>query len=107
MLSCVLKRTVFRVHWDESRTGPKPIASMGQSQMSQASLNEHGDPQPQISFGKLSGIQELPAFPAVAGKLLTVITDEDADFREVSRLILTDTALSGQVLRLANSSLFG
>jgi len=67
--------------------------------------NEHS--QPPIDFGKLSGLKSLPAFPAVASKLLGVISDEDADFREVSRLILSDTALSGQVLRLANSSLFG
>ncbi len=75
--------------------------------MNQASLSDNGDSQPQIDLGKLSGLKSLPAFPAVASKLLGVITDEDADFREVSRLILTDTALSGQVLRLANSSLFG
>jgi putative nucleotidyltransferase with HDIG domain len=75
--------------------------------MNQASVNENGDSQPQINFGRLSGIQSLPAFPAVATKLLGVVTDEDAGFREVSRLILKDTALSGQVLRLANSSLFG
>jgi putative nucleotidyltransferase with HDIG domain len=59
------------------------------------------------NFSRLSGIRSLPAFPAVACKLLGVISNDDADFREVSRLILTDTALSGQVLRLANSSLFG
>jgi putative nucleotidyltransferase with HDIG domain len=59
------------------------------------------------NFSRLSGIKSLPAFPAVACKLLGVISNDDADFREVSQLILTDTALSGQVLRLANSSLFG
>ncbi len=59
------------------------------------------------NFSRLSGIKSLPAFPAVACKLLGVISNDDADFREVSRLIMTDTALSGQVLRFANSSLFG
>lgn len=66
-----------------------------------------GDSQGDISFSKLSAIKALPPFPAVASRLLTVIADEDANFREVSQLIMTDTALSGQVLRLANSSLFG
>jgi putative nucleotidyltransferase with HDIG domain len=60
-----------------------------------------------FNVNKLSGIKSLPAFPAVACKLLGVISNDDADFREVSRLIMTDTALCGQVLRLANSSLFG
>ncbi len=59
------------------------------------------------NFSRLAGIKSLPAFPAVACKLLGVISNDDADFRDVSRLIMTDTALSGQVLRFANSSLFG
>jgi putative nucleotidyltransferase with HDIG domain len=59
------------------------------------------------NFSRLSGINSLPAFPAVACKLLGIISDEDASFQEVSRLIMTDTALSSQVLRFANSSLFG
>src|SRR5579862_5627976 len=54
-----------------------------------------------FNSNKLSGIKSLPAFPAVACKLLGVISNDDADFREVSRLIMTDTALCGQVLRLA------
>lgn len=75
--------------------------------MNQANPQENGNSQPPINFGKLSGIQSLPPFPAVAAKLLGVISDEDAGFREMSSLILKDTGLSGQVLRLANSSLFG
>jgi len=59
------------------------------------------------NFSRLSGINSLPAFPAVACKLLAVISNEDASFQEVSRLIMMDTALSSQVLRFANSSLFG
>ena len=62
---------------------------------------------PGIHLGRVSGIKSLPPFPAVACKLLGLISDDNADFREVSRLVMTDTALSSQVLRLANSSLFG
>ena len=62
---------------------------------------------PSIHLGRLSGIKSLPPFPAVAGKLLGLISDDNADFREVSRLVMTDSALSSQVLRVANSSLFG
>jgi len=75
--------------------------------MPQPRLGEGGDTKGEISFSKLPGIKSLPPFPAVAVKLLSVISDDDADFREVSRLIMADTALSGQVLRLANSALFG
>jgi putative nucleotidyltransferase with HDIG domain len=75
--------------------------------MPQPRLSENGDPKSEVSFGRLPGLKSLPPFPAVAIKLLSVISDEDADFREVSRLIMADTALSSQVIRLANSALFG
>jgi len=60
-----------------------------------------------INLGRVSGIKSLPPFPAVACKLLGIISDDNANFREVSRLLMTDSALSGQVLRVANSALFG
>ncbi|HLN02831.1 MAG TPA: HDOD domain-containing protein [Bryobacteraceae bacterium] len=75
--------------------------------MPQPRLGESGDSKGEISFGKLPGLKSLPPFPAVAVKLLSIISDDDADFREVSRLIMADTALSSQVIRLANSALFG
>jgi len=75
--------------------------------MPQPRLGESGNTKSEVSFGRLPGLKSLPPFPAVALKLLSVINDEDADFREVSRLIVTDPALSGQVIRLANSALFG
>jgi len=75
--------------------------------MPQPRLGEIGDSRGEVSFGKLPGLKSLPPFPAVALKLLTIISDEDADFREVSRLITADTALSSQVIRMANSALFG
>ncbi len=75
--------------------------------MPQPRLGESGESKGEISFSKLPGLKLLPPFPAVALKLLSLISDEDADFREVSRLIIADTALSSQVIRLANSALFG
>lgn len=75
--------------------------------MPQPRLGVSGESKGEISFSKLPGLKLLPPFPAVALKLLSVISDEDADFREVSRLIMADTALSSQVIRLANSALFG
>jgi HD-like signal output (HDOD) protein len=49
----------------------------------------------------------LPAFSPIAVRLLAVLTDERTAFKEVARLITLDPVLSGEVLRLANSGLYG
>lgn len=49
----------------------------------------------------------LPAFSPVAVRLLSLLADESVSFKEVSRLIGLDPVLSGEVLRLANSGLYG
>jgi len=74
--------------------------------MPEPRLGESGNSKGEISLSKLPGIKALPPFPAVALKLLSIISDQEADFREVSRLIMADPALSSQVIRLANSALF-
>jgi len=60
-----------------------------------------------VKLGRVAEIKSLPAFPAVAAKLLGMINNEQSGFRDVSQLLMTDSALSGQVLRLANSAVFG
>lgn len=62
---------------------------------------------PGVKLGRVAEIKSLPAFPAVAAKLLGMINNEQSGFRDVSQLLMTDSALSGQVLRLANSAVFG
>jgi putative nucleotidyltransferase with HDIG domain len=52
-------------------------------------------------------LTEIPPFPAVAIKALQVISNEYGQLRELSELITTDAAISGQILRIANSVLFG
>jgi putative nucleotidyltransferase with HDIG domain len=52
-------------------------------------------------------LQELPALPTVSTRLLSIIGRADVDLRSVSALIASDGALAGEVLRIANSSLFG
>jgi putative nucleotidyltransferase with HDIG domain len=52
-------------------------------------------------------LTEVPPFPAVAIKALQVMSGETAQLRELSDLISTDAAFSGEILRLANSALFG
>jgi HD-like signal output (HDOD) protein len=39
--------------------------------------------------------------------LLSVLADEHAPFKEVARLIALDPVLAGEVLRMANSGLYG
>ncbi|MDP9112832.1 MAG: HDOD domain-containing protein [Acidobacteriota bacterium] len=52
-------------------------------------------------------LTRLPAFSPVAVKLLSVLADERPPFKEIARLIALDPILAGEVLRLANSGLYG
>jgi HD-like signal output (HDOD) protein len=52
-------------------------------------------------------ITRLPPFSPVALRLMALIADEDVSFKEVAKLISLDPALSGEVLKLANSGFYG
>lgn len=54
-----------------------------------------------------SVLSDLPPFPIVAIKALQLVSNEKAPMRELSALISTDAALSGEILRIANSALYG
>jgi len=54
-----------------------------------------------------SVLNELPPFPIVAIKALQLVSNEKAPMRELSELISTDAALSSEILRIANSALYG
>lgn len=49
----------------------------------------------------------LPPFSPVVSRLLRLISDDNANLREAAGLISSDASLAAQVLRLANSPLFG
>jgi HD-like signal output (HDOD) protein len=49
----------------------------------------------------------LPAFSPIAIRLLSVLSNDNVSFKEVARLIALDPVLAGEVLRLANSGLYG
>src|SRR5690242_10703046 len=51
-------------------------------------------------------LANIPAFPAVALRVLDLVSQDDADFGLLVREIASDATLSAQVLRLANSALF-
>jgi len=50
---------------------------------------------------------ELPTLSAVAGRLVQIVSDPDSTVKEIAEVIETDPALSGKLLRVANSSFFG
>ncbi|WP_028588387.1 HDOD domain-containing protein [Desulfocurvus vexinensis] len=52
-------------------------------------------------------IEQLPAPPAVAGKVLSMVAGQDADFNDAARLIETDASLALKVLRMANTLAYG
>ena len=52
-------------------------------------------------------LARLPAFSPMAVKLRSVLADERTTFNDVARLIALDPVLAGEVLRLANSGLYG
>ncbi len=62
---------------------------------------------PSIHLGRASRVKSLPPFSPAACKLIQLINNESVHFREVSQVLAVDAALSGQVLRVANSALFG
>jgi HD-like signal output (HDOD) protein len=52
-------------------------------------------------------IARLPAFSPVAVRLMGMVFREDVSFQEVARLAQLDPALSGEILKIANSGLYG
>lgn len=54
-----------------------------------------------------SALKSLPPFPPVAGKVINLLADDSVSLREIADTLSTDAALSAEVLRLANSPLFG
>jgi len=52
-------------------------------------------------------LKRLPAFSPIAIKLMVMVNDENASFKEVAKLFSADPVLAGQVLQLANSGMYG
>ena len=53
-----------------------------------------------------SGKTQLPTYDATAHRIQQEIAKEDADVKEIEKLISSDQALSAEVLRVANSSFY-
>ena len=52
-------------------------------------------------------LKNLAPFPPVASKVINLLADDSVSFREIADALCTDAGLSAEVLRLANSPLFG
>jgi HD-like signal output (HDOD) protein len=52
-------------------------------------------------------LADLPPFPAIAIRVMQLLSDDDVRLKELSELIRVDQVFSGQIMRLANSPLFG
>jgi two-component system cell cycle response regulator len=51
--------------------------------------------------------EDLPTLPAVASQLVTLTSREDATLSDVADLVSRDVALSSNILRVANSAIYG
>jgi len=49
----------------------------------------------------------LPPFPAIAQRVLALVSQEDIGIREIGDLVKMDPSFSAELLRFANSALFG
>jgi putative nucleotidyltransferase with HDIG domain len=49
----------------------------------------------------------LPPFPAVANRVLALVNNEDVGARQISEVINLDPTFTAEILRVANSPLFG
>lgn len=52
-------------------------------------------------------MRNLPPLPEATRRLLTVMRDEEASAQDVAKVLSSDQALAGKVLKLANSSFYG
>jgi HD-like signal output (HDOD) protein len=52
-------------------------------------------------------LARIPAFPPIVLRLLNLLSRDEVEIRDLIALISSDPAFSAQVLRLANSPLFG
>ena len=56
---------------------------------------------------KIKSIKSLPTLPAVAHKISKMVENDNTSAAQLGKIISTDQAISGRVLRLVNSSFYG
>lgn len=62
---------------------------------------------PDIKDKVMQAMRQLPPLPVAVQKLLAVMNDENSSADDVTRVLSSDQALAGKVLKLVNSSYYG
>lgn len=52
-------------------------------------------------------LRRLPAMPTVSARLLGMMGKSEVNLKEISNLIVSDATLTGEILRMSNSAMFG
>jgi putative nucleotidyltransferase with HDIG domain len=55
----------------------------------------------------IANLGDLPPLPQVAAQVLRIVADPDSTTDELQRVISSDQALASQILKIANSAMFG
>lgn len=55
----------------------------------------------------ITNLGDLPPLPQVAAQVLRIVADPDSTMDELQRVVSTDQALASQILKIANSAMFG
>jgi putative nucleotidyltransferase with HDIG domain len=64
-------------------------------------------PKPSLTGDPTDKLSSLPPVQPIAGKLLALSADADCDVQQIADVVRVDPAISTEILRLANSPLFG
>ncbi len=99
------------IHWDEAL---RRFVAYALDDAPRESLSEPPDPQHAPVFKKVAEILEriearpeyIPRRPSLLPRLLSTVNDPQAAMVEISRIIAQDPALTGNLLRIANSSIY-
>lgn len=65
------------------------------------------EPAADIALKNLPALSKIPAFPPIVLRLFDLLASEEVEVRQLVELLTADPAFSAQILRLANSPLFG
>ncbi len=55
----------------------------------------------------IKNTNKLPTPPAIALKILKAVRQDDKNFEELADIVMADPVLTGQILKVANSSMYG
>jgi HD-like signal output (HDOD) protein len=99
------------IHWDEAL---RRFVAYALDDAPRESLSQPPDPEHAPVFQKVSGIleriearpEDIPRRPSLLPRLLSTVNDPQAAMVEISRIIAQDPALTGNLLRIANSPMY-